>query len=60
MAACPNANACQGDRDALLTCQSAAYMSPATSGELQVNILCLVSAVSQVQSPTPDVMYVFV
>ena len=41
MVACPNANACQGDRDALLTCQGAAYMLPAISGEAQVIKVCL-------------------
>ena len=38
MAACPNAKACQGDRNALLACQDSAYavVSSATSGESQV------------------------
>ena len=38
MAACPNSDACQGDRSVLLACQTAGYMPLTTSGQLQVKL----------------------
>lgn len=36
MAACPNADACKGNRDALVSCQTMAYMPPSISEQPQV------------------------
>lgn len=58
MAACPNAGACKGDRNALLACQTAAYMPPETSGALQV-MPCLVAKCFGILCPSVSCMVMY-